>query len=498
MSAQEVVEGAVDPAVRAVAEDRVRNVLAVLAGRQPTAELPALLDALAVELRGHDVQHYWLVHAAVLGRLPTEPEVEALVRASRLDGPRAVLERVVRTLQERPGIATAPTVEIVTDQVTVDVQHTSSVDFTSGIQRVVRECVHRWCLREDVRLLSWHDDCASFRPLRDGEWSNVTLGQPRPGTEPDVIVVPWRNTHLIPELAVDPGRGLKIAAMARYSAVSIGIIGYDVIPLTTPSSVTDGMVGHFTRFLAGSAHVSRIAAISGAAAEELAGWRDMLAGRGIQGPQVSPVVLPVTARESAAAEHDEVRRLMRVAGLPLFLVVGSHEPRKNHLAVLHAAELLWREGHRFSLVFVGAGSWKAEAFYAQVEELQAAGRPVQSIRGLPDNLLWAAYRESHAVLFPSLNEGYGLPVAEALATGTPVITSNFGSTAEIVSQSGRPRGGLLVDARDDHAIAEAMRLLLCDPGLRARLAGEALEFDQGTWDDYAEQVWQTLVVDDRA
>ena len=52
--------------------------------------------------------------------------------------------------------------------------------------------------------------------------------------------------------------------------------------------------------------------------------------------------------------------------------MGSHEPRKNHLAVLHAAEVLWREGLPFSLVFVGGNSWNSGDFEAQVE--QPAGR----------------------------------------------------------------------------------------------------------------------------
>ncbi len=47
-----------------------------------------------------------------------------------------------------------------------------------------------------------------------------------------------------------------------------------------------------------------------------------------------------------------------IGSLPIVLAVGSHEPRKNHLAVLHAAELLWREGLLFTLTFVGGHSWK--------------------------------------------------------------------------------------------------------------------------------------------
>ena len=75
-------------------------------------------------------------------------------------------------------------------------------------------------------------------------------------------------------------------------------------------------------------------------------------------------------------------------------------------------------------------------------------------RGLVgDDDLWNAYERAAFMIFPSLHEGYGLPIAEALAHGTPVITSDFGSTAEIA----RDGGCLLVDPRDDEQIVDAMR-----------------------------------------
>ena len=93
------------------------------------------------------------------------------------------------------------------------------------------------------------------------------------------------------------------------------------------------------------------------------------------------------------------------------------------------------------------------------------------------------------MVFPSLNEGFGLPVAEALASGTPVVTSGYGSMAEIAADG----GALLVDPRDDRSIAAAMRTVLTQPAERARLAAEARRRPARTWDDYAAGVWSTLV-----
>lgn len=194
----------------------------------------------------------------------------------------------------------------------------------------------------------------------------------------------------------------------------------------------------------------------------------------------------MTPSSAALAEAGEL--LPAVDG-PVVLCVGSHEPRKNHLTVLHAAELLWREGLQFSLLFVGGHGWRAEQFTDRVVQLQAAGRPVRSVRALPDDLLWAAYVLARVVVFPSLNEGFGLPVAEALASGTPVITSDFGSMREIASEG----GAVLVDPRDDHALRDALRLVLTDETVHAQLSEQARLRPGRTWEHYAGQTWDYLV-----
>jgi glycosyltransferase involved in cell wall biosynthesis len=88
-------------------------------------------------------------------------------------------------------------------------------------------------------------------------------------------------------------------------------------------------------------------------------------------------------------------------------------------------------------------------------------------------------------LFPSLHEGYGLPVAESLAAGTPVITSNFGSTAEI----GADGGCVLVDPRDDDELTAAMRRVLTDEKYMATLRKQIAKRSHRTWSEYAEALW---------
>jgi glycosyltransferase involved in cell wall biosynthesis len=92
-------------------------------------------------------------------------------------------------------------------------------------------------------------------------------------------------------------------------------------------------------------------------------------------------------------------------------------------------------------------------------------------------------------VFPSLHEGFGLPVAESLASGTPVITSNFGSMAENAAGG----GAILIDPRDDCQLAQAIRDLLTNQAKRDRLADEAARVPVRTWEDYASDTWEFFV-----
>jgi glycosyltransferase involved in cell wall biosynthesis len=261
------------------------------------------------------------------------------------------------------------------------------------------------------------------------------------------------------------------------------------VPMTSAETIRLGLPGDFVGHLAAIRNFDVVATISQAAGTEYLGWRSMLSAIGSRGPRIEPVQLPVEAAEPTPADVRSARARFLVGPLPLVLVVGSHEPRKNHLAVLHAAELLWREGVPFTLSFVGGNSWGSDAFRRRLAELQGAGRPVDSQANLPDALLWAAYRLARCTVFPSLNEGFGLPVAESLAVGTPAITSDFGSMLEIATDG----GALTVDPHDDHAIAAAIRTLLVDDVVHDRLCAEALNRPVRTWDDYAAEVWGLLV-----
>ena len=479
---------------------RMRTLLQTLGLPVPDGSEALLARAVGAALTKAEAAQVWLALAVLTGQIPVDEDVITTLRRLRLDGPGCALSpAVARSLAQ---LATSgqppPVIEVVSGAVTIDLHHTSQTELATGIQRVARETARRWDDKHEVQLVGWTENYTALRRL-DPRSHRRALGQQQPAPsgilggavhEP-TVVVPWEGTHLTVELATEEPRTKRMQSLARYSGNRTGMIGFDCVPLTTAETTAEGMGGAFARLLAGVRHMDRVATISEGAAVEYRGWRTMLCGAGFPGPDIASVPLPVDAEQPTGDAAATARSRFGLGSLPLILCVGSHEPRKNHLAVLHAAELLWRQGLTFSLVFVGGNAWSSERFMQTFQGLRDVGRPVQSVSALSDELLWAAYRIAHVVLFPSLNEGFGLPVAEALASGTPVITSGYGSMAEIAVHG----GALLVDPRDDHDVAHALRRLLTEPELHAELAAQAARRPRRSWDTYADELWDYLVGD---
>ncbi len=438
-----------------------------------------------------DPASVWLALAVLGARLPTPDEVTDARRDMELHGREALFQRV---RQASTAESAARHVEVITDTTVVDIGDLVLYPLGTGIQRVARMVGRSWRERHPHRMVGWTPDLDAM-VLLDDEQRDRALGllpfaRGRPaGTASSW---PWHCTYVLPELAIQPTRCLALNALARFSGNRTAVIGFDCVPLTSPETTAEGFPAVFALNLAAVSQMDTVVAISEAAANEYRGWRRMLAGAGLAGPDIAALSLPVQAPQATAESLEAARRLLLVADLPMVLVVGSHEPRKNHLAVLHAAELLWRTGLRFTLTFVGGSSWGGVEFMERLEELADAGRPVEALSKLDDETLWAAYRLARVSVFPSLNEGFGLPVGESIAAGTPAITSNFGSMREIAEGG----GALMVDPRDDHALAAALRTVLTDDRTHAALTAECRARTSASWEDYADVLWRLAHGDD--
>lgn len=174
---------------------------------------------------------------------------------------------------------------------------------------------------------------------------------------------------------------------------------------------------------------------------------------------------------------------------PYFLYLGTLQPRKNlvRLVEAFAASRLHQEG--YTLVLAGKQGWLADPLQAAVGDLPSSVRPHVHLPGYigetEKNLLLSG---ATALVFPSLYEGFGFPVLEAQACGTPVICANTSSLPEVVGD-----GALLIDPLDVQAIAGAMRQITGDAALRARLVefGYA-NLGRFTWSKSAGRVLSVL------
>jgi glycosyltransferase involved in cell wall biosynthesis len=174
-------------------------------------------------------------------------------------------------------------------------------------------------------------------------------------------------------------------------------------------------------------------------------------------------------------------RLQRVrAGLSLperfVLQVGTVQPRKNYETTLRALARI-PESDRLPLVVAGSIGWNAEPSLRLIETL-GLQRWVRLIGYISFEDLPALYRLASIVAFPSLDEGFGLPVLEAFASRVPVVAANAGAIPEVAGNA-----AILVPPTDDAALAQAFMDLARRAELRERLVeGGARRASQATWE----------------
>ncbi|MBP9714558.1 MAG: glycosyltransferase family 4 protein [Sterolibacterium sp.] len=164
------------------------------------------------------------------------------------------------------------------------------------------------------------------------------------------------------------------------------------------------------------------------------------------------------------------------------LCVGTLEPRKNLPLALRAhARLPEALRQRYPLLLVGMAGWNTHQFSAELHTALAAGH-VRLTGYLESGTLAELVAGARALVYPSLYEGFGLPVVEAMASGTPVIVSNRASLPEVAGNAGR-----VVDAEDEMGLCHALQILIEDEAAwqAQRLAGlqQATQF---TWPRCAE------------
>ncbi|MCK4315860.1 MAG: glycosyltransferase family 4 protein, partial [Anaerolineae bacterium] len=162
------------------------------------------------------------------------------------------------------------------------------------------------------------------------------------------------------------------------------------------------------------------------------------------------------------------------------LFVGTIEPRKNLTRLLSGFEAIHADGLTDGLVIVGKRGWLYDDFFSRLE--QSPARAAVILPGyVPDEDLPAIYAGAQALVLPSLYEGFGLPVLEAMACGTPVTCSDTSSLPEIAGDA-----ALHFDPDSVESLTDALRHLLSDTDLHAALRQRGFEqAAKFSWDQVA-------------
>lgn len=224
--------------------------------------------------------------------------------------------------------------------------------------------------------------------------------------------------------------------------------------------------------------------------------RNLVDHAGIAAERIDVVYYGVNPRfgpePATGARAEERRRLLAAHGLPetarVLLHVATPMRYKNTPAILRALHILRARPDLADNVWflrIGAGFFEDEQ--RMIDELRLGDRIAFAGRVSDDALLGGYYRAADVFVFPSLWEGFGWPVLEAMACATPVVTSNVASLPEVVGDA-----GLTVPPQDHEALAGALHGLLANEDARRRRAEQCLRHAQRfTWEGCARHTFET-------
>ena len=205
-------------------------------------------------------------------------------------------------------------------------------------------------------------------------------------------------------------------------------------------------------------------------------------------PESKIVVTHLAAEDRfRPADPDRVAGVRLRFGLPprFLLYVGTIEPRKNLGVLLGALVRLKEQGREVPLVVAGRLGWLYDGFLAKIRSL-GLERLVILPGFVPDDDLPALYTAAEGFVYPSIYEGFGIPVLEAMGCGTPVLCSDASSLPEVAGD-----GGILLPPGDPAAWAAAIARLTGEPSLRRELRERGFrQASRFRWEETARRTWE--------
>ena len=336
----------------------------------------------------------------------------------------------------------------------IDLTHTAHTGSLTGIQRVTRSLWRE--LGTGAQPICLDPYLRDWRPLEAWEIRNLSIGAPSAkqggsvptraanpngssripsakrsvswplpakmkgtlrrfaGSGPSAMNRVWASSTpstglIVPEIFSPAVASSLPSLFGRIRGPRVALF-YDAIPLTYPELTPAATVARFPAYLCELTAFDGVAAISAESRDALVGYWQWVGARNTPPVVAIPLGLSDFPPPSAA-----LQQAARRTSVPVVLSVGTIEGRKNHLALLEACERLWARGTSFELRLIGmAQAQTGRAALSRIAELQRAGRPLRYDGPVGESELERAYHECLFTVYPSLAEGFGLPVIESV------------------------------------------------------------------------------------
>lgn len=366
----------------------------------------------------------------------------------------------------------------------LDLSHTSHTRARTGVQRVTRS-LHK-TLGAEATAITWDPYAQQWRMLDDHENANLNSNSPakkRSAKWPMSAQIrghwhalrgakhqlPVAEGIIVPEIF---STNVHTALPILSAQVPRVALFHDAIALKLPELTPPGTVARFPGYMQELLTFQGIAAVSEDSRIALIDYWKWLGFT--QTPPIETIPLgidpcPVTGTQ---ATQDNP---------PVVLCIGSIEGRKNHLALLHACEKLWQQKQNFQLRLIGMShATTGQAALQKIDQLIADGHPLRYDGAVDEETLQSAYEECLFTVYPSMMEGFGLPVLESLQRGKPCICSAHGALGE----SARGGGTLMLETLTPDDLGKAISTLLHGTTQRDQLSATALARTYRSWEDY--------------
>lgn len=359
----------------------------------------------------------------------------------------------------------------------------------SGIQRVVTELsrvLHR--KRSDsLQLVAGHPDGSGFREVQWHKWEALLDALETSPEDAGVLARAMMEAafdhakrRVVPQGAILLSLGSPwisseyVASLLDFRARGGRVIGlvYDLIPIRLPEAFDSNTRLRFERVMCAFALAcEHVAAISDFSRLDFEGFC------GEQGLKCPPTSTLRLASSIGVARNDEVESH---SWDEYVLLVSTIEGRKGHRLALNTWRRLLSEGpvdQVPQLVFVGRPGWRSRELFEELAASNYLGGKVSVVTKVEDSRLLSLYRDALFTLYPSSYEGWGLPVGESIAAGTPVIASDASSIPEVAADFVRyfPSG-------DREALYDAVSGWISDRKELAKWRQRTTEYVPETWE----------------